>query len=99
MGKHISQVNDLSGNDIALISVAPEFIYELSLHKYWENGYCILGSKLYKSSKLLNIEKNFIIKKYKDYTIIKEINLVGAPQSFVDQLEVRNSKKKLKKKK
>lgn len=99
MGKHISQVNDLFGYKGELISVAPTFIYELCVYKYWKNGYCILGSKLYKSNKLLNVEKNFIIKKYEDCTIVKEINLIGAPQSFVNQLEVYKPKKKLKKKK
>lgn len=109
MVKRIPQRNDPSGlepkewyiGDSGLIEVLPYFAYEISLHKYWKNGYCLLGSKLYKSDRPLDIKKGLAINKQKDYTLEKEITLVGAPKGFLEENKFKlytPNYKKLKKK-
>lgn len=69
-----------------VISVAPYFIYEVSLHKYWKGGYCYLGNKLYKSGQILHISKSVQVQKFKDYTLSKEVILLGAPEGFIKEM-------------
>ena len=88
------------------IEVSEFFLYEVSLHKYWKNGYCSLGSKLFKSDKLLNIRCPRVYKRFKEYTIEKEISLIAAPQEFIiemglpvyENIIIKNKPKKSKKK-
>lgn len=86
--KRTSQENAPSGPDRYMykgagIFILPYFLYEVSIHKYWKNGYCLLGSKYYKSKSLLDIKKSIRTKKFKDYTISKEIELLAAPYEFI----------------
>lgn len=88
MEQLISHMKDPSGDEFYLyeengIKEYDSFIYEVSLHKYWKNGYCLLGIKLYKSNKF--IPTNRICKKYKDYTIEKDIILIAAPYKFIKE--------------
>ena len=90
MEKLISPGKDRSGQEPKSyvyngirIEVSKFFLYEVSLHKYWKNGYCLLGIKLYKSNKF--IPTNRICKKYKDYTIEKDIILIAAPYKFIKE--------------
>ena len=58
MEQLISHMKDPSGDEFYLyeengIKEYDSFIYEVSLHKYWKNGYCLLGIKLYKSNKFI----------------------------------------------
>lgn len=107
MGKHTLQTNDLSGNkklyeyEGGLVEVLPTFTYEVSLHKYWKNGYCFLGSQLYKADRLLHLKGNCVITKYKGYRIEKEIVLIGVPEEFIkeQQLKIYELKPKIKKSK
>lgn len=90
MGKHICQTNVRSGNKFykykgELVELFPTFIYEVTLNKYWENGFCQLESKFYKADRLLHIKNNYIVTKYDGYSIGKEISLVGVPQEFIDE--------------
>lgn len=113
MEKLISPRKDLSGQEPKSyvynglrIEVAKFFLYEVSLHKYWRNGYCLLGSKLFRSNKLLNIRCSRIYKRFKEYTIEKEISLIAAPQEFIiemglpvyENIVIKNKPKKSKKK-
>jgi len=68
------------------IEIAPCFIYEVSAYKYWKNGFCFLGDKYYKSNKLLKIKKNRKVKDFKEYKIVKEIVLLGAPEGFIREM-------------
>lgn len=61
----------------------PYFLYEISINKYWKNGFCVLGHKFLKSSKLLDIKQNNIFKRYKDYIIEKGISILGVPYDFI----------------
>ena len=113
MEKLISPGKDRSGQEPKSyvyngirIEVSKFFLYEVSLHKYWKNGYCLLGSKLFKSDKLLNIRCPRIYKRFKEYTIEKEISLIAAPQEFIIEMDlpvyenivIKNKPKKSKKK-
>lgn len=113
MEKLISPGKDHSGQELKSyvydgirIKVSKFFLYEVSLHKYWKNGYCLLGSKLFKSDKLLNIRCPRVYKRFKEYTIEKEISLIAAPQEFIIEMGlpvyedtvIKNKPKKSKKK-
>ena len=85
------------------IGVFPYFVYEVCLYKYWKNGFCMLGSKFYKSSKLLDIKKQREYKRFKEYMIEREITLVAAPYDFIREndlpeyepiIKVKKSRKK-----
>jgi hypothetical protein len=112
MGKRTHQTNDRSGSKFykyedGLVELLPTFIYEVTLSKYWENGFCQLGSKLYKADRLLHIKNNYVVTKYEGYYIKKEISLIGVPQEFIDEMNLslyvpesnKKSKKKCKKQK
>ena len=93
MGKRTHQTNDLSGSKFyeyegGLVELLPTFTYEVTLSKYWENGFCQLESKLYKADRLLHIKRNYIVTKYEGYSIEKEISLVGVPQEFIDGMNL-----------
>lgn len=96
------QMNDPSGlfeTENGLVRIYQTFVYELNIYKYWKGGFCQMGSKLYKSNKLLDIKKDNIIEKYDDYFIQKEITLIGVPQKFVDENQLKVYKPIIKKSK
>lgn len=104
MVRLILQMSDLSGINFYiykgnLIEKSNAFIYEISLHKYSKDGYSFLGSKFYKSDKLIFIKKDRIFKKYKDFLIEKDMNLVEAPQKFIDENRLKIYEPKIKKSK
>lgn len=68
------------------IKIAPCFIYEVSAHKYWKNGYCFLGDKYYKSDRLLRISSSHKVSIFNGYKIVKEIVLLGAPEGFIKEM-------------
>ena len=81
------------------IEVFPFFLYEVNLWVRWKNGCSMLGSRFIKSNKFIpKIVQN---RKMKSYTIEKDITLIGAPLSFMQEehllpyeLIKRKSKKK-----
>ena len=79
MAEHVKsyRYNDLN------IEVLPYFLYEVSFYKISENMANMLEKRYYKSDKLLNV-KETTIKKYKHYTLIRYINLLGAPIEFIE---------------
>lgn len=83
MKDHSGQVSKLYVYEEALVQIAPCFIYEVCVYKYWKSGFCLLGSKFIKSNHLLTIKHHNIYKKYLGYFIEKEIYLVGVPKEFV----------------
>lgn len=107
MGKRTYQTNDPSGNKYyeyegVPVELLPTFVYEVTLSKYWKNGYCQLGSKFYRANRLLHIKNNCIVTKFDGYNIEKAISLIGVPQEFVDEMNlslyvpkpIKKSKKK-----
>lgn len=78
MAKHINQKNYHTGINLEIM---PCFVYEVSINKYWKNGFCVLANKFYKSDKLIEVPDK--IRHYDDYIIIREVILLGAPEKFV----------------
>lgn len=65
------------------IEVLPYFLYEVCIYKHWDTGSCMLGSRFFKSDKLLNIKCSNKFKRFSGYTIEKELTLMGAPYQFI----------------
>ena len=107
MEKLISRRKGLSGINKQLyifnsrvIEQSTHFIYRVVFHKYWSNGYCLLGDKFFKSDKLLCIKTDNEFRYFKGYIIRKEIVLIGAPYEFIrdNNLPLYNKIKNIKKK-
>ena len=80
----------------------PYFLYEVSIYKIAKDMACLLDSKYFKSDNLLKIKNEVTHKKFKDYQIVRYINLLGAPMEFIEEnnlqiYELRKSSKKKKK--
>lgn len=67
------------------VTITSFFLYEVSVYKIEPNCVSILGSKFYKSDSLLNIKKETTEKKFKNYSIVKFVDLLGVPESFVKE--------------
>lgn len=95
MTKNTLQTNCLSGSKEwyeykdGLVKLFPTFIYEVSLHKYWKNGYSLLGSKYYKTNKLLSLKHDHISTKFKDCILDKKIELIGVPIEFINEFQLK----------
>lgn len=61
----------------------------------------MLSSRMYTSDKLLNVKEVEVTKKYKKFSIIRFITLLGAPKSFIEEnnLPIYELRKPTKKKK
>ena len=70
------------GND--KVEELPYFLYEVTLYEISKNTARLLKSTYYKSDKLL-ITKKEICKKVKNKLIVKSINLLGVPFSFIKE--------------
>lgn len=91
MEKPILQEKDHSGQESKIykyrdskIIVYPSFLYEIKVYKYWNEGFCILGSRYITSDKLLSIKYYNCVKYYNGYTTEQEISLIGAPLDFIE---------------
>lgn len=101
MGKHIYQEKPHSRNNLyvyegSTIEKLPYFLYEVSINKYWKNGYSQIKSRFFKSNKFIRFRKAV---KRNNTVIEKEITLLGAPESFIKEynLSIYQPKKKKKK--
>lgn len=77
-----------------LVVPTKKFLYEVSIHKYWKNGYSFYGNKFFESDKLLEIKKPNKFKAYKDYLYEKEISLIGVPYRFIQENNLQLYKEK-----
>lgn len=83
-----------------LVRAVPYFLYEVCMYKYCSSGFCMLGSRLFRTDKLLNIKKASKLHHYKGYSIEKEISLIGVPYKFIrennlpEYKSIRNKKLK-----
>lgn len=76
------------------------FEYEINIYKIEKNCVSIIDSKFYKYKNLLNLKTDeIILKKTKDYSIVKMIDLVGVPKEFIEEnnLVIYEPKKPIKK--
>lgn len=84
------------------IEPMPYFLYEVSVYKIAKNMAGLLDSKFFKSDKLLKIKNEVTCKKFKDYQIVRYVDLLGAPMEFIEEnnlpiYELRKPSKKKKK--
>lgn len=86
------QTKDRSGNkpktyrfDGSQIEVLPYFLYEVCAYKLWKNGACMLKSRFFKSKTFLHIKNTEEFKTRDGYTIVRSIELLGAPYSFIKE--------------
>lgn len=90
MEKSTSQVKDPSGDKLYLydnniVKSLPFFLYEVKMYKYWDLGFCELGSKMFRSDKLLDIKCYNKVRYVDNYTIEEEIILIGVPEQFIKE--------------
>lgn len=79
------------------VTKMPYFLYEVNIYKTSKNMASILNSKFYKSNTLINIKNDeIILERTKDYCITKSIDIVGVPEDFIKEydLKVYEPKKK-----
>lgn len=87
------------------IEVLPYFLYEVSIYEIHRNRCNILDSKMYTSTKLLKIKEDVkVLKKTREYEVVQFVDLLGAPQSFIEEnnlpiYELQKRKKNEKKRK
>ena len=83
------------------VEIMPYFLYEVSVYKITKNMAALMGSQFYKSDKPLTIKKDSTIKKYKDYSVIRYVDILGVTKEFVEEnnLPIYEIKKKRTKKK
>lgn len=88
----MAQTKDLSGRNLityrfgnSQILASPYFLYEVSVDKYWKNGFCNLKNRYFKSDKFLKINHTVEIKHCGEYNIVRSISLLGAPYNFIKE--------------
>lgn len=91
----------LQGNRVEIM---PYFLYEVSVYKVTKNMVALMGSQFYKSDRLLTIKKDVTVKKCKDHSIVRYVDILGVTKEFVEEnnlpiYEAQIKKKRNKKKK
>lgn len=86
------------------VEIMPYFLYEVSVYKITKNMAALIGSQFYKSDKPLTIKKDVTVKKCKDYSIVRYVDILGVTKEFVEEnnlptYEAQIKKKRNKKKK
>lgn len=66
------------------------FLYEISTYKVTDNCIGIINSKFFTSKKELQV-KEITTMEFKDYSIVVYIDLLGVPETFINE---NNLKKK-----
>lgn len=67
------------------IEVLPYFLYEVSIYESHRNRFNVLDSKMYTSNKFLKVKTRTTLRKTKEYEIVRFIDLLGAPMSFIKE--------------
>jgi hypothetical protein len=57
-----------------IVLMEQDIIYNVSIYKVYKNGFVMLSNRYYKSNKELNIKDIQIIKKFKNFLIIRYID-------------------------
>lgn len=77
----------------------PYFLYEVSIYKITKNMASLLDSQLYKSNKVLKVRNDVTVEKYRDYSIVRYVTILGVTKEFVEENDLPIYKKKLTKRK
>lgn len=80
------------------VEILPYFLYEVSVYKITKNMAALMASQFYKSDKALTINKDVTVKKYKDYSIVRYVDVLGVTKEFVEENNLPTYESKVKKK-
>lgn len=80
------------------VEILPYFLYEVSVYKITKNMAALMASQFYKSDEALTIKKDVTIKKYKDYSIVRYVDVLGVTKEFVEENNLPIYESKVKKK-
>lgn len=81
------------------VEIMPYFLYEVSIYKITKNMASLVDSQLYKSDKVLKVRNDITVKKYRDYSIVRYVTILGVTKEFVEENDLPIYKKKLIKRK
>ena len=81
------------------VEIMPYFLYEVSIYKITKNMASLMDSQLYKSDKVLKVRNDITVKKYRDYSIVRYVTILGVTKEFVEENDLPIYKKKLIKRK
>lgn len=84
MKKHINQMCYLSGEG-DLIKVSNKFIYNVEVYKIYKNGFNLVSSSCISIIDNTNIKLSTISKSDSGETIVKNFELIGAPEDYLIQ--------------
>lgn len=76
------------------IIILPYYLYEVSIYKITNDTVNIINSKYYKSNKLLKTNKEIEYRKFRNYLLVRYIDLLGAPINFIKENNLQIIKKK-----
>lgn len=80
------------------VEILPYFLYEVSIYKITKDTAALMASQFYKSEKALTLKKDVTIKRYKDYSIVRYVDVLGVTQEFVEENNLPTYESKVKKK-
>ena len=81
------------------VEIMPYFLYEVSIYKITKNMASLIDSQLYKSDKVLKVRNDVTVKKYRAYSIVRYVTILGVTKEFVEENDLQIYKKKLTKRK
>lgn len=61
----------------------PKFLYEVSLYKIWKDRAECIDSQFYIADRPLEVKKETVSKKVKDYVLVKYITWLSAPLDYL----------------
>lgn len=82
MVKRINPTSYRFNNNI--VEEMPYFLYEVTIYQIKKDTANLLYSQLYKSNKFLEISKDTIIKKFRNFIIAKYVNIIGVTKEFIE---------------
>ena len=69
----------------SLITESPYFIYEVDLYRISKNRANVIGTRYYRSNKLLKVKDVEVVRYFNSFTIERYITLLSAPKSFIEE--------------
>lgn len=68
------------------VELLSEYLYEVTIYVHFKMRSECLFSKFISSKKELKVKKDVVVmKKTKQYTVVKYLELLGAPQSYMNR--------------
>lgn len=67
----------------------PSFVYDVSIYRITKDSASLVDQQLYSSNKLLDIKDDTIITKYRGNLLVKYIDIIGVPEEFVKNQDLK----------